>query len=63
MNPDQYCTVLNVFNVISTNILGFTFWGTSIEFINKDDCKTAGIIYFINKDEALNLQTGYRFIM
>lgn len=62
MNTDQYCVVLNVLNVISTNILGFTFWGTSIEFVNPDDCITAGIVYFINKDEALNLQTGDRFL-
>lgn len=62
MNPDQYCTVLNVLNVVSTNILGLTLWGTSIEFVADDDCKTAGIIYFLNKDEALNLQTGYKFI-
>lgn len=62
INTGQYCTVLNVLNVISTDILGFTFWGTSVEFVNPDDCKTAGIIYFLNKDEALNLQIGYQFL-
>jgi len=62
MNSDSYCTVLNVLNVINTNILGFTFWGTSVEFINHENCITAGIIYFLNKDEALNLQTGYKFL-
>ncbi len=63
INPSQYCTVLNVLNVISTDILGFTFWGTSIEFVNIDDSKSAGIIYFLNKEEALGLQTGYKFLM
>ncbi len=62
MNPDQYCTVLNVLNVISTNVLGFTFWGASIEFMTNDDQKSAGIVYFINKDEALNMQIGNKFL-
>lgn len=62
MNPDRYCTVLNVLNVISTNILGFTFWGTSIEFSSNDDAISAGIIYFLYKDEALNLQIGSKFL-
>lgn len=62
MNNAQYCIVLNVLNVISTNIMGLTFWGTSIEFITDDQDKSAGIIYFLNKDEALCLQVGDRFI-
>jgi hypothetical protein len=62
MNPDQYCTVSNVLNVISTNILGFTFWGTSIEFITDEDGISAGIVYFLNKDEALNFRIGNRFL-
>ncbi|RYE17796.1 MAG: hypothetical protein EOP42_31705 [Sphingobacteriaceae bacterium] len=62
MNINQYCTVLNVLNVISTDILGFTFWGTSIEFINQEDTVSAGIVYFIDKDEALNFQIGNRFL-
>lgn len=62
MNPDQYCTVLNVANVISTNILGFTFWGASVEFINSDELKFVGIVYFLNKDEALDFRTGNKFL-
>ncbi|WP_299291595.1 hypothetical protein [uncultured Mucilaginibacter sp.] len=62
MNPDQYCTVLNVANVISTNILGFTFWGASVEFVTNDDLKSVGIVYFLNKDEALSLRTGNKFL-
>lgn len=62
MTPNQYCTVLNVLKVMSTNILGVTFWGTSIEFINNEDCKSAGIVYFLNKDEALNLKIGSKFL-
>ncbi|RYE34146.1 MAG: hypothetical protein EOP42_07685 [Sphingobacteriaceae bacterium] len=62
MNPDQYCTVLNVINVINTNILGLTFWGTSVEFIASDNSISAGIVYFLNKDEALSLDIGNRFL-
>jgi hypothetical protein len=62
MNTNQYYTVLNVLNVISTDILGFTFWGTSIEFINQEDTVSAGIVYFIDKEEALNFQIGNRFL-
>ena len=62
MNTDQYCTVLNVLNVMSTNILGLTFWGTSIEFVNHEDSISSGIIYFLNKDEALNIQIGKKFL-
>ena len=62
MNPDQYCTVLNVINVISTDILGLTFWGTSVEFISSDNSISAGIVYFLNRDEALNLNIGTRFL-
>ena len=62
MTPNQYCTVLNVANVISTNILGFTFWGASVEFITGDDLKSVGIVYFLNKDEALNMRTGNKFL-
>ncbi len=61
-NQDQYCTVLNVINVINTNILGFTFWGTSVEFMGNDDCKSAGIVYFLTKDEALNFRVGHKFL-
>lgn len=62
MNPDQYCTVLNVANVISTNILGFTFWGASVEFITSDELKAVGIVYFLNKDEALDFRIGNKFL-
>jgi hypothetical protein len=62
MNANEYCTVLNVLNVISTDILGFTFWGTSVEFINQEDHISAGIVYFIDKDEALNFEIGNRFL-
>ncbi|WP_419803029.1 hypothetical protein [Mucilaginibacter sp.] len=62
MNPDQYCTVLNVINVVGTNILGLTFWGTSVEFIADDNSISAGIVYFLNKDEALSLDIGNRFL-
>ena len=62
MDPNQYCTVLNVANVISTDILGLTFWGASVEFITKDDHKSAGIVYFLNKDEALNMRSGNKFL-
>ncbi|RYE21357.1 MAG: hypothetical protein EOP42_25995 [Sphingobacteriaceae bacterium] len=62
MNPDQYCTVLNVINVINTNILGLTFWGASVEFIASDNSISAGIVYFLNKDEALKLDIGNRFL-
>ena len=62
MNPDNYCTVLNVLNVINTNILGYTFWGASIEFINDEDSISAGIVYFLNKNEALEIKIGSRFL-
>ncbi len=62
MDTNQYYTVLNVLNVISTDILGFTFWGTSVEFINHEDTVSAGIVYFIDKDEALNFRIGNRFL-
>lgn len=62
MNPDKYCTVLNVLNVVNTNILGYTFWGASIEFINNEDFVSAGIVYFLNKNEALEIKIGCRFL-
>jgi hypothetical protein len=62
MNANEYCTVLNVLNVISTDILGFTFWGTSVEFINQEDNVSAGIVYFIDKNEAMNFKIGNRFL-
>ncbi|MGI4750443.1 MAG: hypothetical protein ACRYFB_07405 [Janthinobacterium lividum] len=62
MNPDQYCTVLNVLNIINTNILGLTFWGASVEFIASDSSISAGVVYFLYKDEALGLEIGNRFL-
>lgn len=62
MQTDQYCTVLNVINVINTNILGLTFWGTSVEFIASDNSISAGVVYFLYKDEALGLEIGNRFL-
>lgn len=62
MYSDHYCTVLNVLNVINTDILGYTFWGTSVEFVGDDNTISAGIIYFLTKDEALNLRIGYKFL-
>lgn len=62
MQTDQYCTVLNVIDVINTNILGLTFWGTSVEFIASDNSISAGVVYFLYKDEALGLEAGNRFL-
>ncbi|MGI4749267.1 MAG: hypothetical protein ACRYFB_01425 [Janthinobacterium lividum] len=58
MNANQYCTVLEVERVICTELFGLTFWVNFVKLIDQNTDKLEGIIYFINKTDALKLNIG-----
>ncbi len=58
MYPYQHCTILAVVCTISTELFGFTFWVTSVKLINQHNDISNDVIYFLDKADAINLQTG-----
>jgi len=58
MNSNEYCTVLEVECIVCTEIFGFTFWVDFIKFIDQEGYILEGIIYFLDKSDALNLDIG-----
>lgn len=58
MDVNQYCTVLEVERVICTEIFGFTFWVGFVKLIDQNTDRLNGIIYFINKADALKINIG-----
>ncbi|RYY07930.1 MAG: hypothetical protein EOP43_01755 [Sphingobacteriaceae bacterium] len=58
MNANQYCTILEVERVICTEIFGLTFWVGFVKLIDQNTDRAEGIVYFINKNDALKLNIG-----
>ncbi|MGI4751636.1 MAG: hypothetical protein ACRYFB_13475 [Janthinobacterium lividum] len=58
MNITEYCTVLEVERVICTELFGSTFWVGFVKLIDQNTDRVEGIIYFINKADALKLEIG-----
>ena len=58
MNANQHCTVLEVERVICTEIFGLTFWVGFLKLIDQNMDRAEGIVYFINKADALKLDIG-----
>lgn len=58
MNANQHCTVLEVERIICTEIFGLTFWVGFVKLIDQNTDRLEGIIYFINKADALKLDIG-----
>ncbi|RYE35897.1 MAG: hypothetical protein EOP42_05320 [Sphingobacteriaceae bacterium] len=58
MNANQYCTVLEVERIICTEIFGLTFWVGFVKLIDQHTDRLEGIVYFINKADALKLNIG-----
>lgn len=60
MNATPYCTVLEIERIICTEIFGLTFWVGFVKLIDQNTDRAEGIIYFINKTDALKLEIGDR---
>lgn len=58
MNTNQYCTILEVERIICTEIFGLTFWVGFVKLIDQNMDRLEGIVYFINKADALKLNIG-----
>ncbi len=58
MNARQHCTVLEIERIICTEIFGLTFWVGFVKLIDHNTDRLEGIIYFINKADALKLDIG-----
>ncbi|MGI4727320.1 MAG: hypothetical protein ACRYFL_02525 [Janthinobacterium lividum] len=58
MNINQHCTVLEVEQIICTEIFGLTFWVGFVKLIDQNMDRVEGIIYFTNKTDALKLDIG-----
>lgn len=62
MDHKKYCTVLEVVSVINTDIFGFTFWVSFVKLIDSNNDISDGIVYFLNKADALNVDIGDRLL-
>jgi len=63
MKSNQYCTVLDVAKIISKDIFGLTLWECFITHINDNNDIADGAVYFVNLNDAMNIDTGDNLLM
>lgn len=57
----QFCTILDIASIVGQEVFGFTFWIASVKYINQQHDIADCTLYFIDKADAINLQSGNKF--